>query len=200
MNTSQSSDSWGNRMMRRFLGSHWPWCLAYGVLVLFVFSRYLVTGEHVLSQAGTDAFSYYIYSYKLGLEGLRGADLVFWNPYNYGGQPFFGQMQSALFYPATWLVAPLPLADALNALVCGHQWLLALGMYGWCVSRGMRRPAAFFAGAIMMLGSQYMLHAYAGHVSNLCCMAWIPFIFWGINADRPRCDSKFLLDGLHREL
>ncbi|MDR0352262.1 MAG: hypothetical protein LBI02_02520 [Opitutaceae bacterium] len=172
---------------------HLPWCLALGLLSACMFGKYLVSASQVLSAPGTDSFAYYIYTYKLAFEGFANGDLVLWNPYNYGGQPFLGQMQSALFYPPNWLVAWMPVAAAMNWLVFGHQWLLGLGIYGWSASRGHRPAGAFLAAALMMFGAPYMLHAYAGHMSNLASMAWIPFIFWGIDGWLAKRDYRWLL-------
>ncbi len=172
---------------------HLPWCLAFGLLGVFVLGKFLITTQLVLSHQTTDIFAQLVYTYRLGFDGLRNGDLVLWNPYNYGGQPFLGQMQSALLYPPNWLVMWLPIATALNWLVFGHQWLLALGMYGWGVSRGMKPPAAFLAGALMMFGAPFMLHVYSGHLPNLCSLAWVPFIFWGIDSWLAKRNYRWLL-------
>lgn len=184
----------GTALMRRpFMRRHFLWCAALGLLSVCMFGKYLVSGTQVLSSPGTDSFAYYIYAYQLAFNGLTGGDLVLWNPYNYGGQPFLGQMQSALFYPPNWLVMWLPVATALNWLVFGHQWLLGLGVYGWASSRGLRPAAAFLSAALMMFGAPYMLHAFAGHMSNLASMAWIPFIFWGIDGWLEKRHHRWLL-------
>jgi hypothetical protein len=178
---------------RAFSARHLPWCLAFGVLGIFVLGKFLITTQHVLSHQTTDTFAQLVYTYKLGFDGLRNGDLVLWNPYNYGGQPFLGQMQSALLYPPNWLVVWLPIATALNWLIFGHQWLLALGMYGWGVSRGMKPVAAFLAGALVMFSAPFMLHIYSGHIPHLCCMAWAPFIFWGIDSWFAKRNYRWLL-------
>ncbi|MDR1190340.1 MAG: YfhO family protein [Verrucomicrobiales bacterium] len=160
---------------------HVYWCLGLGALAALLLGKYLFSTETVLSREGTDVSSYFYYSYSLALEGLSQGHLVKWNPFVYGGQPFLGPFQSALLYPVTWLVCLLPVVTALNWIVFLHVWLIGAGVYGWGVWRGMRPLAAFAAGVAMMLSGPYFAHIFAGHIPNLCSMAWAPLVFWGID-------------------
>ncbi|MDR1145616.1 MAG: YfhO family protein [Verrucomicrobiales bacterium] len=157
------------------------WCLGLGVLAALLLGKYLFSGTLVLSKAGTDVWAYYYHAYSLAFDGLRQGQLVEWNPYQYGGQPFLGPFQSALLYAPTWLAAALPVTLALNWLIWFHTWLLGAGVFGWAVWRGCRPAAAFAAAAALMLGGQYFSHIYAGHISNLGSMAWAPLVFWGVD-------------------
>ncbi|MDR2463904.1 MAG: hypothetical protein LBD30_09045 [Verrucomicrobiales bacterium] len=161
--------------------AHIWWGLGLGLLAALLLGKYLVSDTLVLSREGTDTFSQFVYTYALGFDGLTQGRVTLWNPYVYGGQPFLGQFQTGMLYPVNWLLMWLPLALALNWLVFLHVWLIGAGVYGWAVWRGVRPLAAFAAGAALMLSGPFFIHIYAGHLPNLCSMAWAPFVFWGID-------------------
>ncbi|MDR0532465.1 MAG: hypothetical protein LBH01_00760 [Verrucomicrobiales bacterium] len=160
---------------------HIGWCWALGLLAACLLGKYLFSDDMVLSKEGTDVSNYFYYSYTLAWDGLSQGHLVKWNPYVYGGQPFLGPFQSALLYPVTWILTFLPVSMALNWTVFLHLWLLGTGMYAWSVYRGLKPLAAFAVGVAMMLGGPFFVHVYAGHIPNICSMAWAPFVFWGID-------------------
>src|SRR5262249_14246577 len=71
-------------------------------------------GTRVLSDRGADLVLQY-YSWRdFGFGELAKGHLALWNPYIFGGAPFFGGMQGALLYPINWLFLFLPLPIAIN--------------------------------------------------------------------------------------
>src|ERR1051326_7717097 len=84
-------------------------------LVLAMFGDVLFAGgTRVLSDRGADLFLQY-YSWRdFGFRELAKGHLALWNPYIFGGAPYFGGMQSALLYPLNWLFLLLSLPVAIN--------------------------------------------------------------------------------------
>ncbi|HEX3730664.1 MAG TPA: hypothetical protein VHV47_12715, partial [Opitutaceae bacterium] len=115
-------------------------------------------------------------------DSVRAGHLPLWNPYTYAGEPFLGGFQSALLYPPNALFLVLPLARALNLSILAHLLLLGWGLYRWAARRGLHPLAALAGAAVLVLGGSVYPHIYAGHLSNLCAMAWAPWILGGLES------------------
>jgi hypothetical protein len=111
---------------------------------------------------------------------LRAGHLPLWNPYTYSGEPFLGEFQSALLYPPNVIFLCLPLAAAINLSILAHLVVLAWGMYRWALQRGLHPVAGIACGLTLALGGTVYPHIYAGHLPNLCTMAWAPWVLAGL--------------------
>ena len=132
----------------------------------------LFSRELVLSNADRDLALQFVHWRKFGFDELRAGRLALWNPHIYCGTPFFGGFQSALLYPPNWLYLCLPLVVAINVGIALHVFLAGAGMSLWMRERGLHGLAALFAGVVFMFSGPFFPHVYAGHLSNLCTMAW----------------------------
>jgi hypothetical protein len=150
--------------------------LACLVLVL------VLPSSALLSAGNTDMVSEFVSWRAYLADSLRHGHLPLWNPYTYGGQPFLGGFESAVFYPPNLLFLCLPLAPALNFSMLLHLVILGWGMERWATRRGINPWAAGLAGFVVPLSGAVFPHVYAGHLSNLCTMAWAPWIFLGLEA------------------
>ena len=153
------------------------------VITLVFFGDLLFTpGETVLSQQGTDLYREFVYSRAFGFDELRQGNLPLWNPYLFAGMPFLGGFQSALLYPLNWLYLVLPLAVAINVGIALHVLLGGVFMYLWGIQRGLHPFAALVCGILFMFCGPHFLHIYAGHLSNLCTIIWVPVLFTALDA------------------
>lgn len=146
-----------------------------------------------MSDRNTDLSAQFLYARAFGFGELARGHLPLWNPYIYGGVPFLGDFQAALFYPPNLIFLALPLATAINWSFAIHLFLLAGAMYFWASTRGLRPGAAFIAGAAATFSGTVLLHIYAGHLSNICSIAWIPLIFAGIDGWLRRRHSGWIM-------
>ncbi len=160
---------------------HYLWLALLAALSLAALGSPLFSTQQVLSDRSADIASQFLYARAFGFGELAKGNLALWNPYIYGGVPFLGDFQSALLYPPNLIFLLLPLATAMNWSIALHVFLLGAAMYGWTYWRGFRPVAAFVSGACAMFSGAFFLHIYAGHLSNVCTMAWVPLIFWGID-------------------
>ena len=117
-----------------------------------------------------------IWMRRFGFFHLRHGRLPLWNPHLFSGTPFFGSFVSALLYPPNWIFMVLPLEYAVNFGIALHVFLAGAFTYFWCRRRGSSASASFLAGMMFMLSGPYYLHTVAGHLTNLCAMAWAPLI------------------------
>jgi len=97
-----------------------------------------------------------------------------WNQQTFGGVPFLGAMQAAVFYPPNLILGAFlsPLAT-FNVLRFAHIYLF--GAMTWLflrVERGHERPAALL-GAVAVAGSLYVA-SHTDHINQLAAMAWLP--------------------------
>ncbi|MEA2333276.1 MAG: hypothetical protein QOH58_3414 [Thermoleophilaceae bacterium] len=86
-------------------------------------------------------------------EQLHDGFLPVWNPYSYAGMTLFGDFQTALLYPITWLGLVLRPEDAWGWMAALK--LLTAGAGGYAFSRALRigRGGAVVAGLIYMLAA-----------------------------------------------
>jgi len=97
-----------------------------------------------------------------------------WNPQAFGGVPFLGAMQAAVFYPPNLILGALlsPIAT-INILRLAHIYLFgALTWHFLRAERGLVRPAALL-GAIAVAGSAHVA-SHTDHINQLAAMAWLP--------------------------
>jgi len=113
---------------------------------------------------------------------LRAGHLPLWNPYTYSGEPFLGGFQSAVLYPLNVIFLCLPLARAINLSILLHLLVLGWGMYRWGRQRGLHPAAGVLSGATLALSGVVYPHIYAGHLPNICSMAWAPWILGGLES------------------
>lgn len=163
------------------LRRHGPWIGLLLLLTLLTLGAPLFSTDRALSDKGGDIAKQFLFSRGFAAHQITQGNLPFWNPYIYGGVPFLGDFQSALLYPFNLIFLVMPLAVALNWSIALHVFLLGANMYAWTAWRGFRPFAAFVAAAAAMLGGTFIFHVYAGHLSNLCSMAWAPLVFLGID-------------------
>ncbi|HNX95251.1 MAG TPA: hypothetical protein PKL14_08835 [Holophaga sp.] len=146
-------------------------------LTLLMFIDVLIRPHRLLSQIGTDLSGQFIPWLEFGFGQLRHGHLPLWNPYIYGGMPYVGGFQSAMFYPFNWIHLILPVVPAVNLLIALHTFLSGAFMYFWASRRGLNPLASVISGALLMFCGAGFLHIYAGHLPNLYSMPWAPLLF-----------------------
>lgn len=160
-----------------------PFTFFHGILGLIflnliLFGDILLNGrERVLSSPRADLYLHFVAWRQFAFDQLRQGHLPLWNPHYLCGAPFLGNFESALLYPPNWLYLILPLGLAINLGIVLHVFLAGLFTYLWASKRGLYPLAAFVAGTVFMWGGPYFLHVFAGHLPNLCAMAWAPLLF-----------------------
>jgi len=151
-------------------------------LTLGVFGDVLFTTRPVvLSDNRTDLASQFIYWRVFTADQLRHGHLPLWNPYVYCGMPYLGWAQTAVLYPTNWLDLVLPLHRSINLGIALHVLLAGLFTYLWGLRRGLHPVAAVIAGALFMFSGSYFLHIYAGHLSLLYAIAWMPLVLASVD-------------------
>jgi hypothetical protein len=158
-----------------------PWYIALSILAVFtiaIFADVLFFFDNlILSDITTDIFEQFFYWRDFGFSQLKNGNLALWNPHLFSGVPFFGGFQSALLYPPNILYVILPVDKAINISIALHVLLIGFFMYLWASFRKLHSFACLCSSIILMFSGSYFLHIYAGHLSNLCTIAWVPLLF-----------------------
>ena len=105
---------------------------ALGVLTAGFFWQVLFTPNAHIPAGGGDLAGFLYPTYHFAQEWLTRGVIPLWNPYIFGGIPFIGDIQSALFYPfnlLTYFISnPLQYRD-LEYLAIFHFYLAGAGMF-----------------------------------------------------------------------
>ena len=165
-----------------------PLLLALTPLLFF----WRATLGHVVLAEG-DALAHHVPMRMLALHYLQQGYWPLWNAGDFAGYPFLGSMQSALFYPATWLFALLPLPVAIDAQVMVSHAVAALGMYAYARALGCGRNAAAFA-ALTFSYAGFLL-ARGAHTVVLQGVVWIPTLLWSLERLRSSTSARVVLIG-----
>jgi hypothetical protein len=153
------------------------WLGGLALLVAAMFGDVLLPGARLLGDARGDMVYHTLPWRAFGFGELAKGNLALWNPYVFGGAPYFGGSQSALLYPPNLVFLVLPLPMAVNWSVALNFWLLGAFMFLWARRRGLAPFAAFVCGALYMFCAPHFLRVQGGLVTNLAAMAWAPLVF-----------------------
>ncbi len=83
--------------------------------------------------------------------------LPLWNPSEWAGMTLVGNMQSALFFPPSWLLIVFPFGYGWGVFSAVKVLLSGLGAYALARELGVGRGGALVAGAVYMLSAPLML-------------------------------------------
>ncbi len=156
----------------------WQAAALFAVIITLFFNRVLL-GRSFL---GEDFPEEEIPRIAFAAAALAEGDFPYWNPYVFGGMPFFADPHVGLLYPprlALAFLAPrgdLPVWPAEFAIVL-HFWIAAFGMF--LVGRGLFGLASWgaaFAGLAYGLSGMMVVHAC--HPGMIFQIAWFPVLFF----------------------
>jgi hypothetical protein len=108
---------------------------------------------------------------------LRTGVLPLWNPHAYCGQPFVGNVLSAVFYPFTLLALWLPIGTFFLLSAWCHLTLLGGGMWLLLRDHGLRWPSCLAGAAAIML-NPFVAGWLHYTVVSQWTFGWLPLIVW----------------------
>jgi hypothetical protein len=152
--------------------------------------------SQVLSGWECDLTRYFFPGEYFGSREILKGHIPLWDPFIYGGSPFFGKFQWAGLYPFTWLFLFLPMPLAFNLIFIIHEFLAGLFMYSWMASRKLHPLACFMSGTIFMLCGAIYLHIFPGHTVQVNTMIWLPLVFLSLDKVMETRKLKWVLFGI----
>lgn len=99
-----------------------------------------------------------------------------WNPHIYTGVPFAANMQSAVFYPFSYLILPLDYPRALAWSLWAHTALAGIFMFAFARSSDLSKRAALTAGIVFALNGNFLMRFAAP--SHFFSYVWLPLILF----------------------
>ncbi|MCS7002852.1 MAG: hypothetical protein NZ518_08395, partial [Dehalococcoidia bacterium] len=120
---------------------------------------------------------FYAFAYFRAMELMAGR-LPLWNPYAYGGHPFIADIQSAVFYPPSWITTAIagPMGYPFLALeieAIAHIFLAGLFTYILASRVSGSRMAGLIGGCVYAFGGY--LSAYPSQqLAILEVHTWLP--------------------------
>ena len=147
--------------------------------------------------SATSFIGMYVHDFRVLTKTGRVAEV---NYYQYGGEPFLEQGQTAVLYPPIYLGVALAkwasgdVRWTIEWLAAGHLTLGLLGFYFWLRQGGVTPWIAALSGLawvlcpfILIFGSSWIMTTYAA--------AWLPWLFWALDRlfARPTMLSAFFL-------
>ena len=180
----------GIRLLTRWL----PFALLVGIPAFLVPAR-LGQGEMVYGQ---DAVRGFYYVFGMVGDSLASGRIPVWDSHSMCGYPLLAAVQSAVFYPPTWLTILLSPGSFLTTTAFLHLVLTGLFTYQW-LRRGLSLGTwSALAGALVaMLAGSTLLKIQAGHVTSLNAFPWLAAILWRAERllHRPTLKRWVLLSG-----
>ena len=105
--------------------------------------------------------------------------MYLWDPYTYGGNPFFGEPQTYLICPTLlFLLVTKNIYFTLNASLILHFFLMGLGMYLVVLRLTKNKTSAFLSAIIYMFNSYSFNFGIHGNLSILVPISLAPFVFY----------------------
>ena len=182
-------------IIRQEAWSKYDWFALLTLFLLTIAYFYHViipTDASVLSDQNTDTRHQLFYWRYFGFNTLAKGIMPLWNPYIYGGTPFVGGLQSAIFYPLNLIYLIFPIHVAINYSIILHVFLS--GVFTYLYLRFVKlnpqsaipnqqlqrdrlsRSSCLVSSIIFMFCAPQIFHVYPGHLPNLCTMIWLPLI------------------------
>jgi uncharacterized membrane protein YfhO len=156
--------------------------LALGVIGLFCLYlfRDIVFSGHLL--IGDDFVTFYLGMKKFLYDEVRiHHEIPYWNPYIFGGMPFWAHFESTIFYPLGFLFYLVSPEKAYGYTMFLHFVLAGLFMYLLARSLGVTELGSFVASAVFVCNGFVMAILFLGHMSPVESYIWLPLVITFLN-------------------
>jgi hypothetical protein len=146
---------------------------------LYLFRDIIVAGHNLF---GDDFVLFYMGMKKFLYDEIQiHHEIPYWNPYIFGGMPFWAHFESTIFYPLGFLFWLLEPVRAYGLTMFVHLALAGIFMFLLAKSFGISRFGAFAAGAIFACNGFVMAILFLGHLSPVESYVWLPVVLYFLN-------------------
>jgi len=143
--------------------------------ILFLLAAFILDGPGLA--LGDYAEAYGRHRHLLRHSLLEHGVFPLWNPYNFSGHPFVGDLLVAPFYPTMALYVLLPEGLSLPLDLGLHMAVGALGTRLLCRRLGVGSAGAAVAGLLFLTMPPWIGHIWAGHLQHVQALAWLPWLY-----------------------
>jgi hypothetical protein len=107
--------------------------------------------------------------------------IPFWNPYIFGGIPFWAHFESTIFYPLGFLFWIIPPEQAYGYTMFIHIVLCGLFMYILARSLHIGRAGSLLAASVFAANGFVMAILYLGQMCPVQSYIWLPLVIYFVN-------------------
>ncbi|HPG30119.1 MAG TPA: hypothetical protein PKY81_03480 [bacterium] len=131
--------------------------------------------------AGSDITRYF-YFYRSYLHNYfaENRSIPVWEPYTFGGRPFYAMIQNAALYPFTYFSAIFSPAAGINLSICFNLILAGIFMSLFVKKITGDGISGFVSGLIFALGGFSSTRVFLGHITIINCIPYLPACFWAL--------------------
>jgi len=152
---------------------------AIGLFCLWLFRDIILSGHLLI---GDDFVTFYLGMKKFLYDEVRlHHEIPRWNPYIFGGMPFWAHFESTIFYPLGFLFYLLSPEKAYGYTMAMHFFLAGLFMYLLVRSFGVSEVGAFVASAVFACNGFLMAILFLGHMSPVESYIWLPLVIYFVH-------------------
>jgi hypothetical protein len=147
---------------------------------------------------GLDYSRYYFFNADWLRRSLLHGQIPWWNPHVGLGRPFFGDLQTGVLYPPSWLHILLGVPTATIVLVWSHLIWGAAGTFRLGLRLGHVRPVAWGVAAAFVIAPCLTTRFISGQILYGAGMCYLPGLLWLLLRllDRPSARRMATLAGV----
>ncbi len=121
--------------------------------------------------------NFYLSSKNLFQETFRNlGDIPLWNPYSFGGTPFVGNLESAMFYPFNLLFLIFPTMQLFGFMFILDIFLIGIFTYFFAREISLSKFSSLLSSIVMMFNGTTLLKILPGHIFILDGIVWLPLL------------------------
>jgi uncharacterized membrane protein YfhO len=150
-----------------------------GLFCLYLFKDIVLSGHLLI---GDDFVTFYLGMKKFLYDEVHlHHEIPYWNPYIFGGMPFWAHFESTIFYPLGFLFYLVSPEKAYGYTMFLHFCLAGFFMYLLTRSLGFSEVGGFVASAIFVCNGFLMAILFLGHLSPVESYIWLPVVIYFLN-------------------
>jgi len=121
------------------------------------------------------------FPYRLfAARALHDGVFPFWNPYIFGGLPFYADVQTGILFPTNLILTLFVAGRWLSSYVVEivmilHLLIAGIGIFYFGTNNKLSKATAFFMGMVYMLNGHFIVHVT--HTQQVQTFVLMPFIF-----------------------
>jgi hypothetical protein len=166
-------------MIKRLSKKDYLICAVLAAACIYLF-RDIVLGGHLL--LGSDFAAFYLGMKRFLLDEIwQHHTIPLWNPYVFGGMPFWAHFESTIFYPLDILFLFMSPEHAYGFTMCLHLIIAAWAMYFLARSLGMGHAAGFVSAIVYGFNGYIIPTMSKGQMFRMQAYIWIPLILFFLN-------------------
>jgi len=132
----------------------------------------------------TNIYGFYPWD-NFSVAELKNGYFPLWNSHNGLGVPHLANMQSAVFYPLSWIKFIFGFWNVIDGLLLFRLWLAGFCLYFFARrALGLFWTSAFFAGLSFSLCGYFLRYVYMSHLNVECLLPLQLLLFFELGSKR----------------